>query len=340
MASLDSLPADQRAVLQLVLQQRRSYDEIAALLSIDRAGVRQRALDAFDSLGPGNSIPTPQRALLTDYLLGQLPGRLADQVHDSIAGSPAERAWLRVVASEVAPLARDALPEIPAGAAPGPAVSPAVASPAADQPRDRSRARDRASRERVAGAGASVAAASRRGGAIVLGLAGLVIAAIVAVVIVLLVSGGGGKSKPHPVASASTSTSTTPATSTSTTSTGSTKAKLIGQVNLNSPTGNKTIKGIAQVISEGSTLGVLVVATHVPANTTHNAYAVWLYNSSSDAKLVGFVSTRVGSKGELETEGPLPANASHYKEMLVTLETKPKPTTPGPVLLEGPLKIS
>jgi hypothetical protein len=183
-------------------------------------------------------------------------------------------------------------------------------------------------------AGGDAAAASRRGGAIVLGLAALI---IVAVVVVLLVTGGGKPKSPR-LASSSTSTSTTAATSTSTTST--TKAKVIGQVNLDSPNGNKTIKGIAQVISEGSTLGVLVVATHVPANTTHNAYAVWLYNSSSDAKLVGFVSTRVGAKGELETEGPLPSDASHYKEMLVTLETQQSPKSPGPVLLEGPLKIS
>ena len=54
MASLDSLPADQRAVLQLVLQRGRSYDDIAKLLSIDRAAVRQRALAALDALGPGD----------------------------------------------------------------------------------------------------------------------------------------------------------------------------------------------------------------------------------------------------------------------------------------------
>ncbi|HET9719095.1 MAG TPA: sigma factor-like helix-turn-helix DNA-binding protein, partial [Solirubrobacteraceae bacterium] len=113
MASLNSLPADQRAVIQLVVQQRRSYDEIAAMLSIDRAGVRQRALDAFDALGPENSIPAPQRALLTDYLLGQLPHRVADQVHDGIADSPAERAWLRVIASEVTGVATVELPPIP-----------------------------------------------------------------------------------------------------------------------------------------------------------------------------------------------------------------------------------
>ena len=57
MASLDSLPADHRAVLQLVLQRGRSYDDIAQLLSIDRAAVRERALSALDALGPQTGVP-------------------------------------------------------------------------------------------------------------------------------------------------------------------------------------------------------------------------------------------------------------------------------------------
>src|ERR1700759_541462 len=100
MASLDSLPADQRAVLQLVLQRGRSYDEIARLLSIDRAAVRQRALTAFDILGPQTGVEDQRRALITDYLLGQLPPAVAEQTRDRLAESPSERAWARVLASE------------------------------------------------------------------------------------------------------------------------------------------------------------------------------------------------------------------------------------------------
>src|SRR5438270_11824264 len=113
MPSLESLPADQRAVLDLVLQRGRSYDEIAKMLSIDRAGVRQRALSAFDALGPQTRLEPFRRALITDYLLGQLPGRISEETRASLARSPAERAWARVLASELAPLARDPLPEIP-----------------------------------------------------------------------------------------------------------------------------------------------------------------------------------------------------------------------------------
>ncbi|HWK18761.1 MAG TPA: sigma factor-like helix-turn-helix DNA-binding protein, partial [Solirubrobacteraceae bacterium] len=105
MATVDSLPPDQRAVLQLVLQRGRSYDDIAELLSIDRAAVRQRALAALDALGPQTRLAPERRALITDYLLGQLPGPVSDDTRNSLAGSAGERAWARVVASELAPLA-------------------------------------------------------------------------------------------------------------------------------------------------------------------------------------------------------------------------------------------
>ena len=42
--SLDALAPDQRAVVQLVLQQDRSYDELAGLLGISTDAVRDRAL--------------------------------------------------------------------------------------------------------------------------------------------------------------------------------------------------------------------------------------------------------------------------------------------------------
>jgi hypothetical protein len=113
MASLDTLPPDQRAVLDLVLRRGRSYDQIAELLSIDRAGVRERALAAFDALGPQTGVPAERRALITDYLLGALPPPVADDVRGRLAASPGERAWARVVASELQPLASSPLPEIP-----------------------------------------------------------------------------------------------------------------------------------------------------------------------------------------------------------------------------------
>jgi Sigma-70, region 4 len=113
MSSLDSLPADQRAVLQLVLQRGRSYEDIARLLSIDRAAVRQRAVTALGTLGPRTGLPEERRAMITDYLLGQLPDDQREQTRQRLAENPGERAWARVIASELAPLTGGSLPEIP-----------------------------------------------------------------------------------------------------------------------------------------------------------------------------------------------------------------------------------
>ncbi len=93
------------------------------------------------------------------------------------------------------------------------------------------------------------------------------------------------------------------------------------------------------MLNEGSVDGIAIVAQNVPANTTKppNAYAVWLYNSPNDAKLLGFVNPSVGKTGRLSTAGTLPTNASHYKQLIVTVETTASPKTPGSIILQGAL---
>lgn len=349
MASLESLPADQRAVLQLVLQQGRSYDQIAELLSIDRAAVRQRALQALDVIGPQTRVPGERRALITDYLLGQLPERVSNDTRDRLAQSASERAWARVIASELTPLASKPLPEIPvegprpqsehptpvseveagvglgeASRAPERSTPPAVARPA------------RAGRD--GSPDGPAAPSSRRGGAILLGLAAV---AVVAVVIVLIVNSGGSSGKnTNSAAAAATTTpaATTTGAATTTTATGTTtKPQIVAQVNLTSPaTGSKTA-GIAEVFKRGTTRGILIAAQNVPPNTKHDAYAVWLFNSPSDSHILGFVNPGVGNNGRLSTAGALPANAGHFKQLLVTRETARNPNQPGTIVLQGAL---
>ncbi len=343
MASLENLPADQRAVLQLVLQRGRTYDQIAELLSIDRAGVRQRALQAFDELGPHTRVPPERRALITDYLLGQLPSQVSEDTRERLAESPAERAWARVVASELTPLAANRLPEIPVEAArrpdspsPAGATEPLETSPVRDRadvaetepPSRRERPPERRAHERPeAGAGRS----SRRGGAILLGVAA---AAVVALVVVLIVTGG--SSSRHSSSTASSAASSTPAAGPSST-TSSTTPQVLSQVNLTSPSAGSKTAGIAAVFKQKGTTGILIRAQNVPANTQHDAYAVWLYNSPTDSHILGFVNPGVGSNGSLSTAGVLPANAGHFKQLLVTLETQRAPTRPGKIILQGAL---
>lgn len=320
----------------MVLSRGRGYDEIAKMLQIERADVRQRALQALDALGPGTRLPPERRALITDYLLGQLPDRASAETREELARSPSERAWARVVASELQSLAEGRLPEIPPAAVDGPGADPggpadepiAAATPAAASRPEPPQARERGPRTMYQ-------PSSRRGGAILLGL---VAAVVIGVVVFLIVNSGGSSHKSTSASAAPTSASTTPgATSTNACNPAtSTTACPVAQINLRSPTSSHTL-GIAEILKKGTTTAIAIVAQGVPANTKHNAYAVWLANSPADSHAVrlGFVNPGVGKNGRLQTAGGLPGNASSYKQLLVTLETKPNPPQPGTVVLQG-----
>ncbi|MEO8966483.1 MAG: sigma-70 family RNA polymerase sigma factor [Solirubrobacteraceae bacterium] len=370
MASLESLPADQRAVLELVLQRGRSYDEIARLLSIDRSAVRQRAVSALEALGPQTGLEGERRRVITDYLLGQLDSGAASAAQDAIAAAPGERAWARVVASELDPLASSPLPPIPAAAA-GPPPTPSVPAPAPPAPATptpgtapdpaapkRERQSIFAGRRRAQASGAAapeptVPSEERSGRSSLLGggvLIALTVIIVAAVVVILLNAGGSG---PTPAASASSSTvspaaasppagsATTGANAASgtTTSGGSPAAKVVAQISLTPPAAGSKAAGIAEILKEGTANGIAIVAQHVTPNTKKppTAYAVWLYNSPTDAHILGFVNPGVTATGKLSTAGGLPTNAAHYKQLVVTLETKASPTTPGTIILQGTL---
>jgi hypothetical protein len=341
MATLDSHPADQRAVLQLVLGRGRSYDDIGTMLSIDRTAVRERAHSAVDALGPDSELDAGRRGLITDYLLGQLPPADAADVRSRLAERPDERAWARVVAGELVPLGADRLSEIPTAAgAPAPAAAAAptaAAAPAA--------AASPSPAPAPAGGGAPTSRGggltpggpiSRRGGALLLGGGVL---AIIAVILILALSGGG--SSHHSATTASTpasAASTTAATTSSASATGT--AKPIAQVNLTSPSGGKTPGGAAVVVRQGAQTGLVIRAVGLPANTKRDAYAVWLSSPNGSSQILGFVNPAVSSTGILQTAGVLPATASRFTQLLVTLETQAKPKTPGKIILQGALKLS
>lgn len=354
MASLDALPPDQRAVLALVLQRGRSYDDIAGLLSIDRAAVRDRALGALDALGPTTRVPPARRALITDYLLGQLPERVREMTRESLANSASERAWARVLAGELAPLATKPLPDIPSGQAvteprvadraaattAAPAPTPGPAPEAATRVRTTKAAEATQQRAPALSRRETVPAqrpSSRRGGAIL-----LVVGALIVVVVVIIVLAGSGSSPKRTTtkATGTTPTTTTGTTTTTTTTTTSTKPVIIGQVQLRPTSRGSKAVGIGDIVTEGKITALIVAAAHMSPNTGHNAYAIWLYTPGGAAHLLGYVSPGVGKNGQLKTTGQLPANAASYKDLLVTLETTTNTKAPGPVVLAGPLGLT
>lgn len=169
-------------------------------------------------------------------------------------------------------------------------------------------------------------------------VAGAVIGAAAAI------AGCGGSSHPTGATAApnsATATATAPHATASTTAPrttgGPTTATAAPQINLASPSGNTSTAAVAEVVKQGDKSAVAIVGHGLTPNTKHDAYAVWLYNAPRDAVRLGFVNPGVGKNGRLATTGPLPTNASHYKQLVITIETNPDPQQPGPVILRGKL---
>src|SRR5690348_16578827 len=100
---LDSLAPDQRAALELVVRQGRSYGELASLLGIPEAAVRARAHGALEALAP--VLPPPPTAdELADFLLGQQDERAAERTRARLADDAAAQRWVMTVAAPLGEL--------------------------------------------------------------------------------------------------------------------------------------------------------------------------------------------------------------------------------------------
>jgi hypothetical protein len=325
MSELDDLPPDQRAVLQLLLKQGQTYDELAELLAIDAAAVRVRAHAAVNSLGvdTGRRLLEERRGEIADYLLGQQSVSQREATRAHLADSAAARAWARTVAAPLRGVAAEPLPEIPGDAvemAPEPERA-FEGPPGVEAPR-RERERPRAP------AGVALPRSSRLGGAMLLGGIGI----LVAVVLVLILSGGGG--------GGSKDTGKINSVSTTPTQTGtSTTPSPVAQINLFPTQSGSRSVGLAQVFVRASQR-LLIVAGQ---GLAPGAYALWLYSSPSKSRLLGFVPQRVGKDGRFVTQGAVPADASGFAQLIVTREQVPSgsaaPRQPGPIVLRGKLQL-
>lgn len=290
------------------------------MLSIAPAAVRERALGAVDALGPETQLGPGERRLICDYLLSQLPAAQEAEARGLLAGSPAARDWAMALTPALEPVAVDPLPRIPAPAVVGEETAAAVEEPAAGRP------------EEGAKAAPDRPPSSRRGGMVVIGLA---LAVIISAVVVLIVTH-------HPSHHAKTSglvadTHATTTTSSTTSSSTTSAVKTLAQINLHPAAPGSRAVGAVVVFREGSTLGIEMLGQHIPPNTKHNSYEVWLYSSPTRFKKLGFVTPAVGKSGRFSVVNPLPDDAGSYRELIVTTETARarQPTHPGPVLLRG-----
>jgi hypothetical protein len=195
MATFDQLPAEQRAILELVVGRGQTYDELSGMLGMPASRVRELAREALGDLAPATAarVDADWRGQIADYVLGQQSGPESAATKGHLARSEAARSWAYSLLDSLAHLYPEGgLPEIPEGGA-EPAPEPAAAPPPkAPSPQSRPRP--------AAPALSPAAAAVVRRRRILGAAAGLIAVAVIVLLITSPWSSGGGD-KPSNTAS-------------------------------------------------------------------------------------------------------------------------------------------
>jgi Anti-sigma-K factor rskA/Sigma-70, region 4 len=282
MATFDQLSDEQRAIVELVLQQDKSYDELSDLLGMPERRVRELARDALVDLAPisARGVEEDWRGQLADYVLGQQAGPEVTATRGHLRRSEAARSWTRSLLDSLEQLYPNGnLPAIPEG----------------------ERARERGSQRRLAAsrtgetAGATVGEAIKRRR--VMAAAGAI--ALLAIGILVWPGGvlTGGDDGAGGAASGSNASGSQAA--------GGQAATIPGQR-----------QGQAIIAEQGGKTQIIVTATGLDPSTPRTAYQVWLYNSEQDRKSLG--ATVTDQQGSLQSGTQLPADYRKYSFIDVT----------------------
>jgi hypothetical protein len=321
MTPLDTLAPDQRAVLELVLRQGRSYGELSELLAIPDRDVRARADAGLRALAgaAGSGVDTGR---IADWLLGQQPAAEAERTRAAVARDAAARDWAAAAAERLRELGGAAVPEVPADDA-APRARPRPLREAGAPPP----ARPRPLRDEPSSSSAAPALrSSKLGGAVLIALLVLIVGGLIAFV----VTRGDGNDNGQPAAAASAQPTATAS------------AANANDIVLR---GTGGAAGLMRLVrgSDGK-VRFAIAAEKVPPNKGREVDAVWFTKTGTKPRRLGFAQTQVGNDGVLTTGGPqkrdesaFPTWFATYEKVLITRETSAKATTPGPVVLEGTL---
>jgi Sigma-70, region 4 len=319
MSPLEPLAPDQRAVVALVLQQGRSYEEIAGLLGMPVDAVRARAHAGLASLARDNGLPGEVTEPIADYLLGQQASSDADATRGLLADSAPARAWASEVAARLADVAPRGLPEIPGAAAERDVAAGAPAAPPGPRPRP--------VREAPPTAADAPPASSRLGGAVLIAA----VLAVVAIVAFVALSGGDDDSQGEQAAASPTPTATAAAA-----------PEPVATIPLRSTTGGDARGTLSLYLEQGQLLFALE-AQDVPPSAPRASYAVWFTGPGGKARRLGFTNP-VGADGRLGIQGPsdndlaaFPKLYATHERVVVSEETSEDARRPGKVILSGRL---
>jgi Anti-sigma-K factor rskA/Sigma-70, region 4 len=283
MATFDQLSADQRAIIELILQRGQSYDELSGKLGMPETRVRELARDALVRLAPvtAQRVEDDWRGQLADYVLGQQARPESTATRGHLRRSEAARSWARSLLDSLDTLYANGLPAIPDGdrgrrgreRRPEPEAA-AAAAPKAPARRRSPQVRSAAQRRRLLAGG---------------GVLAVILVAVLLWPIGLLTGGADDES-----GSARKASSTA------------------------SRTGSGAPAGVAVIAEQDGKRTLVVQAANLRPSQQGQAYEVWLYNSPQDAKSLGAQVTN--DKGQYQGAGPLPSDYARYKFVDVSLE--------------------
>jgi len=305
MATFDQLPAEQRAIIELILQRRQSYEELAALLGMPKARVRQLAREALTDLSPRSAsrVDGDWRGQIADYLLGQQTGPEGTATRGHLKRSEPARLWALSLLDSLDHLydERD-LPVIPEGEAAPVRERERDYEPAPRAERAPLERPSRARAERPArplSADAQTIVRRRR-------IAGAA-AAATALLFILLVwpvglltgddddggdDGGSAQADEQP--------------------------RVLGQLLLRPRSGERGV-GIALITERDGERSLLVQGRGLRRTREGQAYEVWLYNSQEDATSMGAQLT--DREGNYQGAGRLPENYEEFEFLDISRET-------------------
>ena len=113
--AFDRLAPDQRAAVELVLRQGRSYGELSDLLGMPEETIRTRARSGLAALAPDR--PAPSRSgEIADWLLGQQSQAHAERTRALLLAEPDAHRWAAQVAAPLREIpGGEAVPALPTG---------------------------------------------------------------------------------------------------------------------------------------------------------------------------------------------------------------------------------
>ena len=343
MATFDQLPADQRAIIELLLKRKRSYDALSDMLDMPTSRVRELAREALFELAPytAERVDPDWRSQVADYVLNQQSGPESAATQGHLKRSEPARAWLLSLMDSLDQLyANGSKPEVPAAegerarardrkerggerrerrereserdkGATAVAEKPKARDEEEDEEDDEKKTRSTLTGGRKGGPLSPAARSVVRRRRLIAGAVALA-AVVLGVLILTGVLFGGDDGEPGTEANNDRGSETT-------TNANQPRAELIGQLQLNPiDKGEKDVIGVAAIAKTGNKTQLAVQAKLPPRTGETEAYEVWLYNSREDAVSLG--AQRTDKEGNYQGAGDIPVDYTKYKFIDISAE--------------------